>query len=423
MIKIKEKCLVVTLIILLLMTVTACQNKKESLDVSANDDNTASLEKNNNLDSSKDSVMNNDNESEGEVETNSENAGKDTIDMEDMSWSFKTNGGIASSPIIVDNTIFFGSKDGNLYAIDLDTKLEIWHYNSNGPILCQPAIFNNSIFFSSNEVYFSLDINSGKELWKYDTKADAAQKERKDRWDYHDSSPVVDNNVVYFGSALGRVFGFDVSTGEVVWEFATIDASIVRHTPLINDGILYVGDWNGKYYAVDIKTNKAIWTQTFSGSFHSSSTIFEDTLYFGGRDSRFNAVEIATGNIKWSYPPGSWASGDPIVAEGILYFPTSDSKLVYATNIENGSTIKKYQIYKNSFARSVIVDNILYITSGDAYEEPGTGKVQAFELDGDGKSIWEVNVDTGAVYTTPVIQNGMIYFGSEDGSLYAKPIN
>lgn len=395
------KYLIVTLIVLLLVNVTACSGKEEETN------------------SSKETVNIIDEGTDKEIGTDETLI----IDMEDMTWSFKTGGGIASSPIIENNTIFFGSKDGNLYAVDLDTKLELWHYNSNGPILCQPAIHNGFIFFSSSEVFFALDINTGEEIWKYDTKADDNQKMRKDKWDYHDSSPVVDNNVVYFGSGTGFIYGFDVATGEVVWDFATTAESIVRQTPLINDGIMYIGDWSGLYYAIDISTKQAMWTQKYSGSFQSSSVIYENILVYGGRDSKMHAVEKSNGQKIWSYPVGSWASGDPSIVDGVLYYPSSDTKLVYAMKVENGRQIKRYKIYKNSFAKSIIIDNILYITSGDAYEEPGTGKVQAFKLDGDGKSIWEINVDMGAVYTTPVIFNDTIYFGSEDGSLYGMQLN
>jgi outer membrane protein assembly factor BamB len=408
-----EKYLIITLIVVLIMNVTACSSKKEE----------AIIDSNQVSDKNVDVATEEDAEIEKEEEPIVEMVEKVTLGMEDMSWSFKTNGGIASSPIIVDNKIFFGSKDGILYALDLDTNLEIWHYKSDGPILCQPAVHDNTLFFSSSEVFFALDIRSGEVLWKYDTKADDAQKKRKDQWDYHDSSPVIDNNIVYFGSSVGYIYGFDITTGEIAWEFATQNEAIVRHTPLIHEGVMYIGDWSGIYYAIDINTKQTIWTKNFLGPFQSSSAIFENVLVFGGRASTIHAVERATGENIWNYSVGSWVSGDPVIVNGTLYFSTSDTKSLYAVEVESGKPLKKYFIYKNSFSRSVIIDNLIYIATGDAYEMPGTGKVQAFELDGDGKSIWEIDVDTGSVFTTPVILNNMLYFGSEDGSLHAVEID
>ncbi|MDF2821175.1 MAG: repeat protein [Clostridiales bacterium] len=104
---------------------------------------------------------------------------------------------------------------------------------------------------------------------------------------------------------MGYIYGFDVTTGEIAWEFATQNEAIVRHTPLIHEGVMYIGDWNGNYYAIDINTKQTIWTKNFLGPFQSSSAIFEDVLVFGGRTSAIHAVELATGVNIWNYYVGS----------------------------------------------------------------------------------------------------------------------
>lgn len=341
--------------------------------------------------------------------------------MKNIQWKFKTNGGISSSPICVGDAIYFGSKDGCIYAINTKTKNQIWRYQVGTPILSQVAVYNDMIFFSSKEVFYALNINTGEEIWKYDTKVEDRYKFRKDEWDYHDASPVIDNNVVYFGSGMGFVYGLDILTGKIVWEFKTDKQAAVRSTPLIYEGIMYFGDWNGAYYAVDIKSKQSKWVLNYSKPFQSSSIIADKTIFFGGRDTNIHAVDIVTGQEKWTYkePAGSWITGDPIIPDKIVYFPTSDEKKVYAMDISTGKVEVVYNIYKNSFSKPLIYNNVLYVTSGDAYSSPGTGKLEAFDLNDNKKSLWEVKMDTGAVFTSPVIANGFIYYGCEDGCLYA----
>ena len=38
--------------------------------------------------------------------------------LDRLKWKFKTNGTIYSSPAVVNQTIYFGSNDGNFYAVD-----------------------------------------------------------------------------------------------------------------------------------------------------------------------------------------------------------------------------------------------------------------------------------------------------------------
>ncbi len=69
-------------------------------------------------------------------------------------WSFKANGIIHSTPAIGDDgTIYFGSNDGCLYAVNKDGKLA-WTFQTGGPVETSPAIdTNGTIYFGSDDGY------------------------------------------------------------------------------------------------------------------------------------------------------------------------------------------------------------------------------------------------------------------------------
>ncbi len=337
---------------------------------------------------------------------------------------FQTEKGIASSPVLQDQIIYFGSKDGNFYAVDIITQKEVWKYSTGNPILCQAAVQDDRIFFSSNEVYYALDIASGELRWSYDLKAEPILARRRDQWDYHDSSPVIDQGVVYFGSATGKLLGFDTKTGDLVWEHVTDRNMAVRATPHIQDGVIYYGDWLGTFQAVDIKTKEVLWQNKYSGSFQNSCVAKDDILIIGGRDTSIRALKLSTGEELWSYkdPSGSWITGDPVIVEDTVYFPTSDAKKVYAMKVNDGTIIATYPIYKNSFTRPIIENGYLYVTSGDAYLNPGSGKLEVFDLKQPSMCLWEVDVPTGGIFSSPLPADGMIYFGAEDGYLYGMTV-
>ena len=350
---------------------------------------------------------------------------KPVIEIKTPLWSCKTEGGIASSPIILENTIYFGSKDGNLYAIHKDTGEVIWKYNVGTSILCQPALLDHTLFFSSSEVYYAVDALTGELTWSYDNQANVINKGRKDSWDYHDSSPVVSDGIVYFGSVSGAILGFDVTSGEIKWELKGIGTSAVRCTVLISDGILYYADWAGNFRAVDMITKNTLWENSYNQAFQSGFAMTDGMIFIAGRDTKIQAIDSKTGEMKWSYrdTQGSWITGDPVIVDKTLYISTSDSKKVYAMNTEDGSIISEYPIYRNSFTKVLIDNGLLYVTSGDAYSNPGSGKLQVYTLEDDSQCKWEVDIPTGGIFTSPVLANGIVYFGSEDGCFYAVDAN
>ncbi len=57
-----------------------------------------------------------------------------------LRWKFKTGSAVDSSPAIgSDGTIYIGSHDGYVYAINPDGTLK-WKFQTGGPIDCSPAI-------------------------------------------------------------------------------------------------------------------------------------------------------------------------------------------------------------------------------------------------------------------------------------------
>lgn len=340
-------------------------------------------------------------------------------------WKFDTEGKVVSTPIISGDVIFFGSNDGNFYAVNKDTGEEVWRYELGFPILCEPAIQDDKVFFGGKDIFVAVDAKTGEEVWLNNEQDKSDEIRRKDQWDYHDATPVIENGVVYFGSFSGIIFGYDVNTGDMVWEFDASKGNPVRTTPIISDGIMYYGDWKGCYRAVNIDKKEIMWENNFISPFQSAAAIQDDVLFVGGRDTRMNAIDCNTGEILWETKDsaGSWITGDPVIHEDIVYFSTSDAKKVYALNMQDGTVAAEYPIYKNSFTKVIIENDLLFITSGDAYNSPGTGKLQVYSLGDPSKLVEEYSLTTGGIFTSPVMDGNSIYIGSVDNSMYALKLD
>ena len=55
-----------------------------------------------------------------------------SVTNRELNWKFSTNGRIYSSPLILDNSIFFGSGDSTFYALNKQTGKEQWRFKADG---------------------------------------------------------------------------------------------------------------------------------------------------------------------------------------------------------------------------------------------------------------------------------------------------
>lgn len=147
-------------------------------------------------------------------------------------WKFKTQDPISSSPSISEGKVFFGSWDGYLYCLDVNTGQEIWKFGSDQTtldifekvIFGSPSISDGKVLFGSTDNYlYCVDINTGQEIWKFKT-------------EHHVDDPSISEGKVFFGSFDGYLYCVDVTTGKQIWKFKTKG---MPSSPSISDGKVF----------------------------------------------------------------------------------------------------------------------------------------------------------------------------------------
>jgi outer membrane protein assembly factor BamB len=66
-------------------------------------------------------------------------------------WVFQTQGKIESSPSLANNTLYVGSIDGDLYAINAQNGTKLWDLIPGGAITSSPAYSDGEIYIGSND--------------------------------------------------------------------------------------------------------------------------------------------------------------------------------------------------------------------------------------------------------------------------------
>ncbi len=390
--------------------------------------------------------------------------------LETLVWKFRTTGRVISSPLVVGDVVYVGSTDGSLYAVNRADGTQQWKYDTRGPVSSSPAFHNGVVYVGSLDgLVHAVDASTGKSRWMFATRGERRftapgihgaipRTERMpDPFDVFLSSPMIANGLVFIGSGDQHVYALDAATGALRWSFATGD--VVHASPAFADGLVYIGSWDRNVYALDAATGRERWRYTTGNDtviynqigIASSAAISDGLVFVGGRDGRFHVVDARTGTAKWVHDNnGGWTIASPAVKNGVVYFPTSDGTRFKALDAGTGAVKFDLQNKAVSFSSPAIAGEVVFYGTSDGYlnavslrngtllarfqtdgnkengarytDETGRMRTQGMYPDRtlDGMMIGMRTMMTlGSVLSSPVVADGVVYFGSTDGHLYA----
>ena len=405
----------------------------------------------------------------GDAAHSGTSAGKAPHEFHKVKWKFPTGARIVSSPIMQDGVIWFGSDDGNVYAVDAASGRQRWMHATGGPVDATPAVADGVLYVGSYDgKFYALNAKTGATRWKFATAGerhveapgmDGLPKTQtlSDPNDVYASSPVVAGGAVFFGSGDHNIYALDAKSGELRWKFATGD--VVHASPAYANGVVYAGSWDSYFYAIDAATGKEKWR--FHGGedplihnqvgFQSSPAVVNGIVYTGCRDSNLYALDAASGNEKWRVNNnGSWVVSSPAVADGKVYFATSDSRLYQVVDALTGKPVLKQEDKAYFFSSPVIAGDVVLLggTNGSLQARDRTGGqvLWEFQTEASKQNLgWVLTADrhfnyplllrsqwqeplivattrmqsVGTFFSTPLVGDGVVYAGSTDGNLYA----
>jgi outer membrane protein assembly factor BamB len=390
--------------------------------------------------------------------------------LSSLVWKFKTSGRVLSSPAVAGDVVYIASTDGSLYAVNRGDGTQKWKFDSKGPIASSPAVAGGVVIVSSVDgLIYGVDAATGASKWTFKTKGERRftapgihgaipnTERMPDPFDVFLSSPVVANGVAYIGSGDQNVYALDAATGALKWTFATGD--VVHASPAVANGVVYIGSWDRNLYAIDASTGRERWRYTTGNDttiynqigIASSAAVAGGLVFVGGRDGHFHVVDAATGQLKWKHNNrGGWTIASPAVKDGIVYFPTSDGTRFKALEAATGNVKFDLQNKAVSFSSPALAGNVAFYGTSDGYlnavsltdgtlkatfqtdgsrengpkftDENGRLKTQLMYPDRtlDGMMIgMRTMMSLGSVLSSPVVADGVVYFGSTDGHLYA----
>jgi eukaryotic-like serine/threonine-protein kinase len=359
----------------------------------------------------------------------------DAVDGREI-WKFQTGANVTSTPTVANGLVYFLSLDGNAYSLDARSGKLRWKFQTGGEsrlnfaglygvapsgevvpdvwdfFLSSPAVFDGTVYFGSGDHnIYALDTRTGQLRWKYRA------------GDVVHSSPAIANGVLYIGSWDGVLYALDAKTGRLVWKFATgtDPTHFMQGVPgsaAVADGVVVFGSRDNNIYALDLKSGKELWRQGNQGSWViSSPAIASGTVYVTTSDTmKFRALELKTGRSLFELAYKAYSFSSPALAAGHAFFGTFDG-VIYDVDLASRQFCDEFRV-KAAQDHQELLTGDGHLDFATIYGPLGPDGKPNNTLDA-----MIVGVDRllqlGSILSSPAVANGVVYVASADGSVYA----
>ncbi len=316
-----------------------------------------------------------------------------------------TSGQVYSSPAISPNgVVFIGSQQGLFFKFSSNSYN---YFKSHSPVWSAPVIDqeNNAVFVGNN---------GGQLIYSY-SPFDNAYTVNVSTYAII-SAPLVYGENIYIVDHLGNVYKMTESSmsPQKIGRVGGY-SGYMWSSPVTNGIDLFIGSDNGTFYAVNLENGDVDWSHLLGGPIYGSAAL----------DSNGNVYVCGTklwsftpnGNLRWQPVTFDGSRGTKIYANpvispnGIVYVGTSDG-IFYAIDSKTGKILWSEDLSTpmgGISSSAVIGDNgVIYVASGNILYAlaPGDGKILSYIKLG-------YNVESN-----PVLYDGYIYVGCDDGKLY-----
>lgn len=321
-----------------------------------------------------------------------------------LRWKFKTEDRITSQPAAWQDRIYVGSHDGYLYALDRGGEL-IWKTNLRDRIYSSPLIdFEGNIYVGSDaDRFWSLD-PSGQIRWVVDTEGDA------------DTGAVINgSNEVIFAAGIG-VYAVE-TTGIVRWKF---DAKgKVYASPVLDaEGNIYFGSQDDSLYSLD-PSGTLRWNFAVQDDIDSTAVIDEHGRIFFASDAGEVVALDSQGQVLWRADLGAHVRAPLALGDdhSILVGTFGTNPALYSLRRRNGATLWKYALTPTDSPDLGLMSGAVVDKVGNIYLGGHDDTVRC--INPYGQQLWTYQLSADVDGPVTINSSGELYFGSDDGNLYA----
>jgi outer membrane protein assembly factor BamB len=343
-------------------------------------------------------------------------------------WEFETGHQAGGPSIGNDGTVYVGSVDKKVYALDGQTGVKKWEFETGGMVISSPVIGpDNTVYVGSyDKKVYALNGKTGAKKWDFETGKPVA------------SSPAIGaDGIIYIGGWDGKVYALDAASGVKKWEFeiqnGLFSSPVVGFNNTVYAASVEVDGKNGVFCALDGKTGGKKWEHKAKKNVTTYAPTIgpaiasDNVVYLGisldilGDEGKLIALDGKTGTVKWEFDLNCLPSPPVIGADKIIYFGTfREDGLIYSVDGKSGLKKWEYKLQEDAiYGAAQVIASPAIGDNGTIYIGANTGrKGEVLALNGkSGAKKWALKI--GAINGIVIGNDGTIYVGSLNKKVYA----
>lgn len=312
----------------------------------------------------------------------------DPISLE-KKWKFSADGEVLSTPLVKNKILYLGTSAGTLYAINAQTGEKITTRNFGNPIIGTPILRGDMLIVVEGTIIHLLKPNDLTDYYPI-----LVNISELDLGGPIMASPAIHNiaggtqKAIFVATMNNNVIALNELL-QTQWTFTPAEAGAFYSSPcVVNDSFVYIGNDNGSVYAINSVGGTQKWSFTTGARVRSSPIQIGGNVLVGSDDRNFYSVDSATGLLRWKVQTGDAIQSSPVVFNQNVYFGSFDSKF-YCVDIIDGKV--KWDVPTQALIKSSPV-----AFNGDIY------------FGGYDKLLYRLDATTGAQRVFPYNINGQM---------------
>jgi outer membrane protein assembly factor BamB len=258
-----------------------------------------------------------------------------------LRWRFESNLTLNLTPAFNTDSIYLPLAGGNLVALRATDGGLRWRAEIGGELSASPAADQDRVYVASE--ISGEDGSSGRRVATGTLRA-LGREGGVTQWVRTLATPLrgsltLKNGNLYAGGTDGRIYAFDVKTGEAQWGYQYSSAS--DSTPVVANGHVYVGTEDGSLLALDENSGKLLWRYRTKGPIRGAVATSVDQVLFGSGDGYVYAVNVADGKLQWRTRTGAGVQAVARIGDGLLVASLDNFAYLYSLN---GTRVWKRQL-------------------------------------------------------------------------------
>lgn len=216
-------------------------------------------------------------------------------------WSDGVSARIAGGMSVAYETVYFGTENGDVYALDTKTGDIKWQQKVKGEVLAAPGVDSGVVLVNTGSgVLYALDANSGERLWVYESEVPPLSLRGT-------SAALAASGGAIVGTASGKLVVNILESGQTAWEQSIstpsgateLDRIVdIDSSPLVAGSLVYAISNNGTLASVELRSGRVLWKREYKS--YRRLTMAGANLFVVDNDSNVYALDGRNGVELWS---------------------------------------------------------------------------------------------------------------------------